>query len=93
MDRLSSAGAQDGALKGGRSMPQGPSVGFSLARYHLVFFYSHPHGGFAGGTMVKNPLDKAGDSRNMGLILGLGRYPGIGNGNSLQYSCLKNSMN
>ena len=27
-----------------------------------------------------------------GLILGSGRYPGEGNGNPLQYSCLKNSM-
>ena len=43
--------------------------------------------------MVKNPPAKAGDARNMGLILGLGRFPGIGNGNSLQYFCLENSMN
>ena len=28
----------------------------------------------------------------LGLIPGLGRSPGIGNGNSLQYSCLENSM-
>ena len=28
----------------------------------------------------------------MGLILGLGRSPGEGNGNPLQYSCLENSM-
>ena len=27
----------------------------------------------------------------MGLILGLGRLPGEGNGNPLQYSCLGNS--
>ena len=26
------------------------------------------------------------------LILGLGRSPGVGNGNPLQYSCLENSM-
>ena len=32
------------------------------------------------------------ESGDMGLILGLGRSPGEGNGNSLQYSCLKNSM-
>ena len=42
---------------------------------------------------MKNPPAKAGDARNMGLILGLGRFPGIGNGNSLQYFCLENSMN
>ena len=39
--------------------------------------------------MVKNPLANAGDP---GSISGLGGSPGIGNGNPLQYSCLKNSM-
>ena len=34
--------------------------------------------------MVKNPPANAGDT---GLILGLGRSPGEGNGNTLQYSC------
>ena len=29
---------------------------------------------------------------NPGLIPGLGRCPGVGNGNTLQYSCLENSM-
>ena len=38
--------------------------------------------------MVKNPPAKAGDTS---LILGLGRPPGEGNGNPLQYSCLENS--
>ena len=39
--------------------------------------------------MVKNPLANAGDA---GLIPGLGRSTGEGNGNSLQYSCLGNPM-
>ena len=39
--------------------------------------------------MVKNPPANAGDSRHKGSILGLGRSPGVGNGNLLQYSCLK----
>ena len=40
--------------------------------------------------MVKNLPSKAGD---LGLIPGLGRSPGEGNGNNpLQYSCLENSM-
>ena len=47
---------------------------------------------FPGGTVVKNPSANAGDSRNMGLIPGSGRSPGVGNGNPLQYSCLENSM-
>ena len=29
---------------------------------------------------------------SLGLILGLGRFPGEGNGNRLQYSCLENSI-
>ena len=39
--------------------------------------------------MVKNMPNNA---RDAGLILGSGRSPGGGNGNSLQYSCLENSM-
>ena len=42
--------------------------------------------------MVKNPPANAGDERDMGLIPGLGRSPGEGNGYLLQYSCLKNPM-
>ena len=42
--------------------------------------------------MVKNPPVKAGDVRDMGSIPGLGRSPGGGHGNPLQYSCLENSM-
>ena len=39
--------------------------------------------------MVKNPPANAGVT---GLIPGLGRSHGVGNGNPLQYSCLENSM-
>ena len=42
--------------------------------------------------MVKNPPANAGDIRDTGSIPGLGRSPGEGNGNPLQYSCLENSM-
>ena len=42
--------------------------------------------------MVKNPPANAGDIRNVGLIPGLGRSPGGGNGNPLQYSCLEDPM-
>ena len=34
----------------------------------------------------------AGDVRDAGLILGLGRFPGEGNGNPLQYYSLGNPM-
>ena len=41
---------------------------------------------------VKNPLANARDLRDMGSIPGLGRSPGGGHGNPLQYSCLANPM-
>ena len=40
--------------------------------------------------VVKSLPTTAGDIRDMGLIPGLERSPGEGNGNLLQYSCLKN---
>ena len=42
--------------------------------------------------VVKNPLARAGDLRDVGLILRLGRSPGGGHGNPLQYSCLDNPL-
>ena len=48
--------------------------------------------GFLGGAEVKNPPANAGDARDVGLIPGLGKFPGGGNGNPLQYSCMGNSM-
>ena len=42
--------------------------------------------------VVKNPPAKAGDTRDMDSIPGLGWSPGEGCGNPLQYSCLKNPM-
>ena len=42
--------------------------------------------------MAKNRPTNAGDIRDAGLIPGLGRSPGGGNGNPLQYSCLRNPM-
>ena len=48
--------------------------------------------GFPGGSVVKNPPANAGDRRDMGSIPGLGRSPGEGNSNPLQYSFLENPM-
>ena len=45
--------------------------------------------GFPGGASGKESASIAGD---LGLISGLGRSPGGGHGNPLQYSCLENSM-
>ena len=44
---------------------------------------------FPGGSDGKASAYNAGD---LGSIPGLGRSPGEGNGNPLQYSCLENSM-
>ena len=40
--------------------------------------------------LVKNLPANAGDARDMDLIPGSGRSPGVGNGNPFQYSCLGN---
>ena len=45
--------------------------------------------GFPGDSDGKESACNAGDQ---GSIPGSGKYPGEGNGNPLQYSCLKNSM-
>ena len=45
--------------------------------------------GFPGGSDDKEFACDAGDT---GSVPGLGRSPGEGNGNTLQYSCLENSM-
>ena len=59
--------------------------------------------GFPSGTVVKDPPANVGDARDVrdvssnpeltfpGNILS-GIFPGEGNGNPLQYSCLENSM-
>ena len=67
---------------------------FFLANFNSTYFALYVlllalREGFPGGSLLKDPPVKARDS---GLILGLGRSPGGGNGNPLQYSCLGNSM-
>ena len=47
------------------------------------------HLGFPGCSVVKNLPANAQD---VGSIPGLGRSPGVGNGNRLQYSCRENFM-
>ena len=42
--------------------------------------------------MDKNLPANAGDGADKGSVPGLGRSPGEGNGNPLQYSCLENPM-
>ena len=48
--------------------------------------------GFPDGAMVIYLPASTGDARDTGSIPGLGRSPGVGNGNPPQYSCLENSV-
>ena len=45
--------------------------------------------GFPGGSCGKESACNVGD---LGSILGVGTFPGEGNGNPLQYSCLENPI-
>ena len=48
--------------------------------------------GFPGGSVVKNPPASARDTGDAGLVTESGRSFGVGNGNPLQDSFLKNSI-
>ena len=56
---------------------------------HLLFFLLNNHPNECGGSDGKAFVYNAGD---LGLIPGLGRSPGEGNGTPLQYYCLENPM-
>ena len=66
------------------------------SRFSLVIYFMHSGGymsqSFPGGTSGKEPACQCRRLRDTGLISGSGRSPGEGNGNPLQYSCLKNPM-
>ena len=47
---------------------------------------------FPDDSVGKESTCNAGDTGDMALILGLGRSPGGGHGNPLQYSCLGNPI-
>ena len=48
--------------------------------------------GSCSGLVVKNSLANARDARDTGSVPGVGRSPGGGKSNPLQYSCLENPM-
>ena len=56
---------------------------------HTYTVHTHTHTHFPDGSVVKNP---PASGRDVGSIPELGRSPGLGNGNLLQYSCLENPM-
>ena len=63
--------------------------GYTKGIEYLNRWYLNDTMGFAGGSEVKASACNAGD---LSSIPGLGRSPGEGNGNPLQYSCLENPM-
>ena len=58
-----------------------------LSDGNIYFALFHITKGFPGGSEGKEPACNVGD---LDLIPGLGRSPGGGHGNPLQYSCLEN---
>ena len=58
-------------------------------RYIYLYIYGYRRS-FPSGSVVKNPPANAGDAEDMGSVPGLGRFPGVGSGNPLLYSCLEN---
>ena len=70
---------------------QRPESSDFLATPQIPDFYGYLliFKGFPGGSEDKASACNAG---HLGSIPGLGRSPGEGNGNPLQYSCLENPM-
>ena len=70
---------------------------YSVKIYNNVYHYNHlqAYNSVALNTFhnaYSDGKESACSSGDLGLIPGLGRYPGEGNGNQLQYSCLENPM-
>ena len=64
----------------------------TLQSYPKLMKSFQAFGTFLAAQMVKNPPANAGDTGDTGSIPGLGRSPGEGHGNPLQYSYLENPM-
>ena len=60
----------------------------NILRASIIFRINFPQ----VALVVKNLPANAGDARDVGSVPGLGKSPAEGNGNALQYSCLKNSV-
>ena len=73
-------------MSGGRWGRKGKNVLQEVGRAYLLIWEMN----LSGGSVVKKLPGKAGDTGDGGLIPGLGKPPGGGNGNPLQYSYLEN---
>ena len=83
-DKLSSRQLYTGAWRAG------PRSG--LAIWIVSHYIDGIHVILQGALVVKKLPANAGDIRDAGSIPGLGRTPGGGHGNPLQYCCLENPM-
>ena len=72
--------------------PCGEHGALPKTRGSCVSVFSFLKWDFTRGASAQHPPANAEDSRDVGSVPGLGRSPGGGNGNPLQYSCLKNPM-
>ena len=63
-------------------------VVFLGSLFYFIGLYVYPYA-FPGGSDSKESVCNVGD---LGSVPGLGRSPGEGHANQLQYSCLQNSM-
>ena len=66
--------------------------GALVSGQHYLYITTMSPGASRVVLVVKNHPANAGDIRDVGPIPGLGRFPGRGNGNPLQYICLENPM-
>ena len=77
-------------------LENGDWVSWSQAQIYFlsseITFPTEKRQGFPSGSEGKEYACNAGDTGDVGSIPRLGRSPGGGNGNPLQYSCLKNPM-
>ena len=72
------------------SFPLSITIVIMLLKYVLLCMKNN--NGFPNGSVVKNPPANASDTGDTGALPGSGRSLGGGNGNPLQYSCLRNPM-
>ena len=88
------------SIEWGRSMITMACWSLRLYQFNMIplakaSHVSHPtvkRGDSQVALAGKNLPVSAGDTRDVGSIPGLGRSPGVGSSNSLQYSCLENPM-
>ena len=57
---------------------------------YRLYVYHTLYSTLCAKSVVKNPPDNAGDTKDMDSIPGSGRAPGVGNGNSLQILAWEN---